>query len=90
MQQEPVRCWIRFGILAVGCIFQKLIVIFDQSGEHIEYTVLVAYSFGEKMTDRLNQIYRYATQGNSLNGQTYTSQGGYNAAGTGSVLDTVM
>ena len=49
-----------------------------------------AYSFGEKMTDRLNQIYRYATQGNSLNGQTYTSQGGYNAAGTGSVLDTVM
>lgn len=49
-----------------------------------------AYCFGEKMTDRLNQIYRYATQGNSLNGQTYTSQGGYNAAGTGSVLDTVM
>lgn len=49
-----------------------------------------AYSFGEKMTDRLNQIYRYATQGNSLNGQTYTSQGGYNAAGTGSVLDTVI
>ena len=49
-----------------------------------------AYSFGEKMTDRINQIYRYATQGNSLNGQTYTSQGGYNAAGTGSVLDTVM
>ncbi|MDE6881998.1 MAG: hypothetical protein K2P48_02660 [Lachnospiraceae bacterium] len=49
-----------------------------------------AYSFGEKMTDRLNQIYRYATQGNSLNGKTYTSQGSYSAAGTGSVLDTVM
>lgn len=49
-----------------------------------------AYSFGEKMTDRINQIYRYATQGDSLNGQTYNSQGGYSAAGVGSTLDTVM
>lgn len=49
-----------------------------------------AYSFAEKMTDRVNQIYRYATQGESLNTQTYTSQGGYNAAATGSTLDTVM
>lgn len=48
------------------------------------------YSFGEKMTDRINQIYRYATQGDSLNGQTYTSQGSYNVAGVGSTLDTVM
>lgn len=49
-----------------------------------------AYSFAEKMTDRVNQIYRYATQGESLNSQTYTSQGSYNAASTGSVLDTTM
>ena len=49
-----------------------------------------AYSFGEKMTDRINQIYRYATQGDSLNGQTYTSQGSYSAANVGSTLDTVM
>lgn len=48
------------------------------------------YSFAEKMTDRINQIYRYATQGDTLAGQTYTSQGGYSAAGTGSTLDTVM
>ncbi len=49
-----------------------------------------AYSFGEKMTDRINQIYRYATQGDSLNGQTYTNQGSYSAASVGSTLDTVM
>lgn len=49
-----------------------------------------AYSFAEKMTDRINQIYRYATQGQSLNGQTYTSQGSYSSAGTGSTLDTTM
>lgn len=49
-----------------------------------------AYSFAEKMTDRVNQIYRYATQGESLNGQTYTSSGAYSAAGAGSMLDTTM
>lgn len=49
-----------------------------------------AYSFAEKMTDRVNQIYRYATQGESLSNQIYTSQGSYNAAATGSTLDTVM
>ena len=49
-----------------------------------------AYSFAEKMTDRVNQIYHYATQGNSLNNQTYTSQGSYNVANAGSVLDTTM
>lgn len=49
-----------------------------------------AYSYAEKMTDRINQIYRYATQGESLNGQTYTSQGGYSAVNTGSTVDTVM
>lgn len=48
-----------------------------------------SYSFAEKVTDRVNQIYRYATQGDSLNG-TYTSQGGYSAANVGSTLDTVM
>ena len=49
-----------------------------------------AYSFAEKMTDRVNQIYRYATQGESLNNQIYTSQGSYNATSAGSVLDTTM
>ncbi len=49
-----------------------------------------SYSFAEKMTDRINQIYRYATQGDSLNGQTYNSQGGYSAAGTGSMLDSTI
>ncbi len=49
-----------------------------------------AYSFSEKMTDRINQIYKYATQGESLEGQTYTSQGIYNASGTGSTIDTTM
>lgn len=49
-----------------------------------------AYSFGEKMTDRINQIYRYAAQGDTLTGQTYTSQGGYSTFNTGSTLDTVL
>ncbi|MCM1154187.1 MAG: hypothetical protein NC314_00605 [Roseburia sp.] len=49
-----------------------------------------SYSFAEKMTDRVNQIYRYATQGGSLTSQTYTSQGGYSAANTGSTLDTTL
>ena len=48
------------------------------------------YSFGEKMTDRINQIYRYATQGETLTAQTYTNQGGYNVGSTGSMLDTTM
>ena len=49
-----------------------------------------SYSFAEKMTDRINQIYRYATQGESLNGQTYNSQGAYSAASAGTMLDTTM
>lgn len=49
-----------------------------------------AYSFAEKMTDRINQIYRYASKGESLNEQTYNSQGGYNTSGTGSNLDAVL
>ena len=49
-----------------------------------------AYSFGEKMTDRINQIYRYAAQGDTLTGQTYTSQGGYSAFNAGSTLDTIL
>ena len=49
-----------------------------------------SYSFAEKMTDRINQIYRYATQGESLNGQTYNSQGAYSAASAGAMLDTTM
>ncbi len=49
-----------------------------------------AYSFSEKMTDRVNQIYKYATQGESLENQTYTSQGIYNASGAGATIDTTM
>ena len=48
------------------------------------------YSFGEKMTDRINQIFRYATQGESLAGKTYTSRGSYSAADIGSSVDTVL
>lgn len=48
------------------------------------------YSFGEKMTDRINQIYRYATQGDTLTAQAYTNQGGYNVGSTGTMLDTTM
>ena len=49
-----------------------------------------AYSFSEKMTDRINQIYKYATQGGTLADQTYTSQGTYSAGEAGTVLDTTM
>lgn len=49
-----------------------------------------SFSFAEKMTDRVNQIYRYATQGESLNGQTYTNNGAYSAATAGTMLDTTM
>lgn len=48
------------------------------------------YSFGEKMTDRINSIYRYASQGESLNNKTYTSQGSYSNVNTGSTLDTTL
>lgn len=49
-----------------------------------------AYSLSEKMTDRINQIYRYATQGDSLSTQTYTSQGAYAAVNAGTTLDTTL
>lgn len=49
-----------------------------------------AYSFSEKMTDRVNQIYRYATQGDALTNKTYDSTGGVNVPTTGSVLDTIL
>ena len=48
------------------------------------------YSFGEKMTDRINTIYRYASQGESLMGKTYNSQGGYSSVNTGYSLDTTL
>lgn len=48
------------------------------------------YSFGEKMTDRINSIYRYASQGESLLNKTYTSQGGYSSVNAGSTLDTTL
>lgn len=49
-----------------------------------------SYSFSEKMKDRINQIYRYATQGGSLETQTYTNQGAYSAVNAGTTLDTTL
>lgn len=62
----------------------------DSDMSNVKNLFTGAYSFAEKMTDRINQIYRYATQGDSLNSQTYTSHGSYTAAGVGSSIDTVM
>lgn len=42
------------------------------------------------MTDRINSIYRYASQGESLLNKTYTSQGGYSSVNAGSTLDTTL
>lgn len=50
-----------------------------------------AYSFGKKMTDRVNNIYRYATQGEALNKKTYDNGGSsVNAPTMDSVLDTIV
>lgn len=49
-----------------------------------------AYSLAEKMTDRVNQIYRYATQGDALNKSTYNNNGGVSAPTMGSMLDTIL
>lgn len=50
-----------------------------------------AYSTAEKMTDRVNQIYRYATQGDALNKQTYDNGGGgVNAPTMGSMVDAIL
>lgn len=50
-----------------------------------------AYSFAEKMTDRVNNIYRYATQGEALNKKTYGNDGsGINAPAMDSILDTIV
>lgn len=50
-----------------------------------------AYSAAEKMTDRVNQIYRYATQGDALNKQTYNNGGsGVNVPTMGSMVDTIL
>lgn len=62
----------------------------DSDMSNVKNLFTGAYSFAEKMTDRINQIYRYATQGQSLNTQTYTSQGSYSAVNAGSTVDTVM
>lgn len=49
------------------------------------------YSTAEKMTDRVNQIYRYATQGDSLSKQTYDNGGsGVNVPTMGSMVDTIL
>ena len=50
-------------------------------------------SFAEKMTDRVNQIYRYATQGDSSSTSSsgYTSSGsGITAPSMGSMVDTIL
>lgn len=49
-----------------------------------------AYSVAEKMTDRVNSIYRYATQGDALNKQTYDNNGGVNVPTMGSMVDTIL
>lgn len=50
-----------------------------------------AYSFAEKMTDRVNQIYRYATQGETLNKKTYDNAGsGVGAPTMGSMVDAIL
>jgi len=49
------------------------------------------YSVAEKMTDRVNQIYRYATQGDALTKNTYDNGGSSVSAPTmGSMLDTIL
>lgn len=49
------------------------------------------YSTAEKMTDRVNQIYRYATQGDSLSKKTYDNGGGgVNVPTMGSMVDTIL
>lgn len=50
-----------------------------------------AYSTAEKMTDRVNNIYRYATQGEALNKKTYSNNGsGINAPTMDSIMDTIV
>lgn len=50
-----------------------------------------AYSIAEKMTDRVNQIYRYATQGDSLSSKTYDNGGSSVTIPTmGSMVDTLL
>ena len=49
-----------------------------------------AYSLAEKMTDRVNNIYRYATQGEALDKKTYDNNGGVNVPTTDSILDTIV
>lgn len=49
------------------------------------------YSFAEKLGDRVNSIYRYATQGAALNKKTYDNGGsGINVPSMGSMVDTVL
>lgn len=50
-----------------------------------------AYSVAEKMTDKVNSIYRYATQGETLNKQTYDNGGsGIGAPTMGSMVDAIL
>lgn len=51
------------------------------------------YSFAEKMTDRVNQIYRYATQGDALTNTntSYTNEGsGVKVPSMGSMVDSIV
>lgn len=49
------------------------------------------YSFAEKLGDRVNSIYRYATQGDALNKKTYDNGGsGINVPSMGSMVDTIL
>ncbi len=50
-----------------------------------------AYSAAEKMTDKVNSIYRYATQGDTLTKKTYDNAGsGVGAPTMGSMVDAIL
>ncbi|MCM1266728.1 MAG: hypothetical protein NC302_02390 [Bacteroidales bacterium] len=50
-----------------------------------------AYSPAEKMTDKVNSIYRYATQGETLSKKTYDNAGsGVGAPSMGSMVDSIV
>lgn len=50
-----------------------------------------SYSVAEKMTDKVNGIYRYATQGDTLNKKTYDNGGsGVGAPTMGSMVDAIL
>lgn len=63
----------------------------DADMENVKKLFSGAYSVAEKMTDKVNGIYRYATQGETLNKKTYDNAGGGVGAPTmGSMVDAIL